>query len=186
MIAAGDLKRGHTLKLDDGRLYRVVKTVYNKPGRGTATMQTTMINIETGGQVMRIFGAEDKLDQVYVESEPVEFLYRDSDILHFMNTQTYDQYEVSASLFEDDVLYIKDGMTLELRVYEGRPIDYTLPVSITYKVIDAEVAVAGDTAGSVQKKVTIESGRQIQAPLFVNVGDTISVDTRDGSYLGRA
>lgn len=186
MIIAGDLKRGHTLKLDDGKLYRVVKAIYNKPGRGTASMQTTMINIETGGQTMRIFGAEEKVDQVFVESEPVEFLYRDGDVLHFMNTQTYDQYEVNVGLFDEDATYIKDGMKMELRVYEGRPIDYELPVSVVYKVIDAEVAVAGDTAGSVQKKVTIESGRQIQAPLFVNVGDDISVDTRDGSYLGRA
>ncbi|MCS7072436.1 MAG: elongation factor P [Anaerolinea sp.] len=186
MIVAGELKRGHTLKLDDGKLYRVIKTVYNKPGRGTATMQTTMVNIETGGQVTRIFGAEDKVDQVYVESEPVEYLYRDGDMLHFMNTQTYDQYEVHASLFEDDVLFLKEGMNLELRVYEGRPIDYTLPVSVTYKVIDAEAAVVGDTAGSVQKKVTIETGRSVQVPIFINVGDMIVVDTRDGSYVGRA
>lgn len=185
MIQAGDLKRGHTLKLDDGNLYRVVNTTYNKPGRGTATMRTVLLNIATGQQNTRIFGAEDRLDNVFVESEPVEFLYRDGNILHFMNTETYDQYEVNDTLFDDDLLYLKDGMNLSLRVYEGRPIDYELPTTVTYKVIDAEVAVAGDTAGAVTKKVTIESGRQVQAPIFINVDDTIQVDTRDGSYVGR-
>lgn len=185
MIQAGDLKRGHTLKLDDGNLYRVTNTTYNKPGRGTATMRTVLLNIATGQQTTKIFGAEDRLDNVYVESEPSDFLYRDGDILHFMNKETFDQYEVPESLFEEDALYIKDGLTLNLRVYEGKVIDYELPTTVSYAVVDAEVAVAGDTAGSVTKKVTIESGRQVQAPLFINVGDVISVDTRDGSYVGR-
>lgn len=184
MISAGDLKRGITLRLD-GNLYRVTNTVYNKPGRGTASMRTTLMNLESGQTIQRVFGIEEKLDNLFVENEEVQYLYRDGDILHFMNKETYEQYEASASLFEDDVLYLKENMDLELRIYEGRPIDYQLPTKVVYKVTDAEMAVAGDTAGSVTKKVTTETGLTVQAPLFINVGDSIEVDTRDGQYLGR-
>jgi elongation factor P len=184
MIAGGDLKKGVTLKLD-GNLYRVMNTVYNKPGRGTASMRTTLMDIKSGQTSQRVFGAEEKLDNIFVENEEVEYLYRDGDFLHFMNTETYEQYEANTSLFGDDALFLKENMGLELRLYEGRVIDYVLPTKVVYKVTDSEMAVAGDTAGSVTKKVTTETGLTVQTPLFVNVGDQIEVDTRDGSYLGR-
>jgi elongation factor P len=185
MIAAGDLKKGTTLRLD-GTLYRVVNTAYNKPGRGKASMNTTLLDIRTGQTSQRAFPAEDRLDNVFVESEPVELLYRDGDTFHFMNTNSYEQYEVNASLFGDDVYYLSDGLNLELRVFEGNPIDYVLPTSLTFEVVEAEAAVVGDTAGSVQKKVKTETGLSVEVPIFVNIGDKIKVDTRDGSYLKRA
>ena len=185
MIPGGDLKRGMTLRLD-GNLYRVTNTVYNKPGRGTASMRTSLLDIRTGSTSTRIFGADERLDNVFVESEPVEFLYRDGDFLHFMNTNTYEQYESNVALFSEDALYLKENMALELRMYEGQAIDYVLPTTVVYKVVESEMAIAGDTAGSVTKKAKIESGREVQVPLFVNEGDSIKVDTRDGSYVGRA
>jgi len=184
MIEAGDLKKGVTLRLD-GNLYRVTGTVYNKPGRGTASMRTTLMNLESGQTLQRIFGIEEKLDNLFVENEEVQYLYRDGDFLHFMNKETYEQYESNISLFGDDALFLKENMDLELRIYEGRPIDYVLPTKVVYRVTDAEMAIAGDTAGSVTKKVTTETGLTVQVPLFVNVGDSIEVDTRDGQYLGR-
>lgn len=185
MIEAGDLKKGVTLKLD-GTLYRVVNTVYNKPGRGTANMRATLMDINTEQTSQRVFGIEERLENVFVESEPVEFLYRDDNILHFMNPKSYEQYEVDSTLFGDDALYLKDNLEMELRLYEGRAIDYVFPTTIVYKIVDAEVAVAGDTAGNTLRKATTESGLTVQVPLFVNIGDNIKVDTRDGSYTGRA
>lgn len=185
MIAAGDLKKGTTLRLD-GTLYRVVNTAYNKPGRGKASMNATLLDIRTGQTSQRAFPAEDRLDNVFVESEPVELLYRDGDTFHFMNTNSYEQYEVNASLFGDDVYYLSDGLNLELRVFDGNPIDYVLSTSLTFEVVEAEAAVVGDTAGSVQKKVKTETGLSVEVPMFVNVGDKIRIDTRDGSYLKRA
>jgi elongation factor P len=184
MIEAGDLRKGVTLRLD-GNLYRVMNTVYNKPGRGTASMRTTLLSLSTWQNSERIFRADEKLDNVYVESQEVEYLYNDGDHLHFMDNGNYEQYEAPISLFGDDVHYLKDNLVLELRLLDGQAIDYALPTTVTYKVADAEVAVAGDTAGNVMKKATTESGLEIQVPLFVNVGDTIKVDTRDGSYVGR-
>jgi elongation factor P len=185
MISAGDLRKGTTLRID-GTLYRVVNTAYNKPGRGTASMRTTLLDIRTGNTMQRVFPIEDRLDNIYVESEPVEMLYRDGDTLHFMNTNSYEQYEVNESLFGDDALFLKDGLQFELKVYDGNPIDYVLPTTLIYEVVEAEAAVVGDTAGSVQKKVKTDTGLSVEVPIFVNVGDKIKVDTRDGSYIGRA
>lgn len=184
MILVADLKKGTTLRIE-GTLYRVSSLTYNKPGRGTASMQTVLVDIATGATRQRIFPIDDKLDDIYVDSEEAELLYRDGDFLHFMNVSTYDQYEVNSSLFGDDAFFLRDGMKLELRVFEGRPIDYVLPTTLVYEVVDAEAAVVGDTAGAVQKKVKTDTGLSLQVPIFVNVGDKIKVDTRDGSYLGR-
>jgi elongation factor P len=184
MISAGDLRKGVTLRMD-GNLYRVTNTVYNKPGRGTASMRTTLMDIRTGNTSQKIFGIEEKLDNIFVDTVPVEYLYNDGEFLNFMNTENYEQYQVSQALFGDDIHFLKEGMALELRLYEGSAIDYVLPTKVVYKVVDSEMAVAGDTAGSVTKKVTTESGLTVQVPLFINVGDGIEIDTRDGAYLGR-
>lgn len=185
MIPAGDLKKGTTLKID-GALWRVVDATYNKPGRGTASMQTTLMNIATGKINKKIFAADESMDNVYVESEQVQYLYRDGDTFHFMNNNTYEQYEAGVELFGDDQYFLKDGMTLELRVYEGRPIDYVFPTTCVYEVVEAEAAVVGDTAGSVKKQVKTDTGLSVRVPLFINVGEKITVDTRDGSFIGRA
>lgn len=184
MIEAGDLKRGVTLKLD-GRLYRIMDTDYNKPGRGTASMGVTMMDIKTGNTSKRIFSASDRLEDIYVDTEEVEYLYSDGDTLHFMNTTTFEQYEVQRTLFGDASLFLKEGLQIELKSYEGNAIDYTLPMTVTYKITDSENAVAGDSSGSVTKNCTTETGLMVKVPLFVNAGDTIKVDTRDGSYLTR-
>ncbi|MBZ0289645.1 MAG: elongation factor P, partial [Anaerolineae bacterium] len=101
MISAGDLKKGVTLKLDNN-LFRVTGTEYNKPGRGTASMKTTLMNLKSGQTVTKIFGIEEKLDNLFVENEDVQYLYRDGDFLHFMNKETYEQYEASVTLFGND------------------------------------------------------------------------------------
>ncbi|MFZ4815885.1 MAG: elongation factor P [Phototrophicaceae bacterium] len=185
MIIASELKKGTTLSLDN-KLLRVTGTVYNKPGRGNAQIRATMVDIATGITSQRTFGIEERLDNIFVEAENCEYLYGDEDFLHFMNTTSFDQYEVPRSLFDSDVFFLKEGMQLELRVYEGRPIDYVLPTTMIYDVVDSENAVAGDTAGSVLKQAITDTGLKVQVPLFVNVGDKIKVDTRDGSYSSRA
>ncbi len=184
MIPGGDLKKGTTLRLD-GKLFRVVKIKYNKPGRSTAYMDTQLIDLSTGNTLNRVFGAEERVENLYVEQEPCEYLYSDGDMLHFMNTITFDQYEEPASFFGDDALFLAENMALDLRIFEGRLIDYVLPTTMVYTVVDAEAAVVGDTAGSVNKKVITNTGLTVQVPIFINVGDSIKVDTRDGSYVGR-
>jgi elongation factor P len=173
-----------TLSLD-GNLYRVTKTTYNKPGRGKASMNAVLLDLRTGNTVQRVFGAEERLDNVFVEAEKVQYLYNDGMYLHFMNPQNYEQYEASVDLFGDDIKYLKENMELELRMHEGLAIDYKLPTTVVQEVTEAEVMIAGDTTGKVMKKVTTETGLVVSVPLFINAGASIEIDTRDGSYVGR-
>jgi elongation factor P len=186
MIPASDIRKGTVLQIDN-TLYRVINTQYNNPGRGAASMRAQLMDIGTGQTQYRVFSAEENLNNIFVETEDVKYLYNDGDFLHFMNSETYDQYEVSVSLFGDDALYLKDDMDLQLMVYDnGRVIDYVLPTTVTYTVTEAEIAVVGNTAGSVTKRIKTDTGLSVQVPNFVNEGDAIKVDTRDGSYVGRA
>lgn len=184
MIEGGDLKTGVTLKLDGG-LFRVIKTSYNKPGRGKAYMQTTLYDLSTGNTVQRIFDAAERLDNIFVEAETSQYLYDDGNLLHFMNPETYDQYECNHDLFGDDMRYLTENLQVELRLYEGRVIDYKLPTTVTQRIAESDVQIAGDTSGKVLKRARTEMGLEIQVPLFVNVGDLVTIDTRDGSYTGR-
>lgn len=185
MIEAGDLKKGTTLKLDNN-LYRVMTTTYNKPGRGTASMRASLLDIRTGQTSQRTFNADERLENIFVETEPVQFLYRDGHFLNFMNTKNYEQYQADATLFGEDDSFLRENLDLELRLYEGSVIDYILPTTIVYEVVDAEMAIAGDSTGNVLKRITLDTGKEVKAPLFVNVGDKVQIDTRDGSYLSRA
>lgn len=185
MIKAGDLRKGTILDFNQA-LYRVVNTEYNNPGRGAASMRAQLMNIRTGATQYKVFSAEESLNNLFVEHEPVKFLYSDGDTLHFMHTETYEQYEAPLSLFGDDALFLKDEMEMQLMLHEGTTVlDYVLPTTVTYTVAEAEVAIAGNTAGAVNKRVKTETGLSVQVPAFINEGDTIKVDTRDGSYVGR-
>lgn len=186
MIPASDIRKGTVLQLD-GTLYRVMNTQYNNPGRGAASMRAQLMDIGTTQTQYRVFSAEESLNNIYVETEEVKFLYGDDDFLHFMNNETYDQYDVNRSLFGDDALYLRDDMDLQLMTTEGSTvIDYVLPTTVTYTIVEAEVAVVGNTSGAVTKKVRTDTGLSVTVPNFVNEGDAIKVDTRDGSYVGRA
>jgi elongation factor P len=186
MISAGDLRKGTILNLDN-TLYRVMNTQYHNPGRGAASMRAQLMDIRSGATQYRVFSAEESLNNLFVEHEPVKYLYNDGVFLHFMNTNTYDQYEASVALFGDDILYLKEDMELQLMLHEGSTVlDYVLPTTVTHQVVEAEVAVVGNTAGAVLKRVKTETGLSVQVPNFISEGDLIKIDTRDGSYVGRA
>lgn len=183
-MKAGDLRKGTVINLNN-TLYRVGSTDYNNPGRGAASMRAQLIDIRTGNTKYQVFAADEELNNLFVEAEKVQYLYGDADVLHFMNSQTYDQYEVPRTLFGDDALYLQEEMELELKMNEGFAIDYVLPVTLTFTVTEAEISVAGNTAGAVTKRVKTNTGLSVQVPAFVKEGDQIKVDSRDGSYIGR-
>lgn len=184
MIDVNDLRKGVTFTVD-GNLYKVLDYLHNKPGRGNATIRTTLRDLRSGANIQRTFTSGDRVQDIEVDSDVMEYLYRDSDFLHFMNVETYDQHELRAELFGDDIKYLKENMQIKLMSYDGEIIDYELPTMVVYKVAESEVAVRGDTATGANKKVTTETGFKVTVPLFVAVGDSIQVDTRDGSYITR-
>ena len=184
MIDVNDLRKGVTFTVD-GNLYKVLDYAHNKPGRGNATIRTTLRDLRSGATIQRTFTSGDRVQDIEVETDAVEYLYNDGEFLHFMDVVTFDQHELRAELFGDDLKYLKENLQIKLSRYNGEIIDYELPTMVVFKVVESDVAVRGDTATAANKKVTTETGLRVSVPLFVNVGDNIQVDTRDGSYITR-
>jgi elongation factor P len=184
MIDVNDLRRGVTFTTD-GELYRVIEYSHNKPGRGKATIRVQVRNVRTGTTREMTFNSGERIEDVRLETRAVEFLYNDGEFLNFMDVENYEQPQVRAEMFGNDVLYFKENTQIKLSSYDGEIIDYELPTAVDHAVVEAENAVAGDTATGASRQVITETGLKVNTPLFVNVGDTIRVDTRTGAYVTR-
>jgi elongation factor P len=184
MIDVNDLRKGVTFELEGG-LYKVLDYHHHKPGRGNATIRIKAVNLRTGTNLEKTFQSGDRIQDARLDFHNVQYLYTDGQFYHFMDLETYDQPAISAEILGDSAQYLKEGMEAKLTFYEGAPLDIELPTSVDLKVIRAEVAVRGDTATGVTKKVTTETGVQVQVPNFVEEGDVIRVDTRTGTYVTR-
>jgi elongation factor P len=184
MIDVNELRKGVTFTMD-GSLYRVLEYQHHKPGRGKATIRTSLRDLRTGSTIQKNFISGDRVEDVRVNRRVVQFLYSDSDLFHFMDTETYEQTALSNVAVGDQAAYMREGQEIVLSSHEGEPLDLELPASVELEVTSSEMAVAGDTATGAQKRVTMETGLQVQVPLFVKEGDVIRVDTRTGGYLTR-
>ena len=184
MISTGELRKGVAIELD-GELWQILDYHHIKMGRGSAQVRITLRNIKRGQTVERSFQAGTKWPRASMERRPVQFLYRDGDDFHFMDTDTYDQFMLRGEQLGDAVQYLKDGMTVDRTTYQGETIGVELPVTVDMKVTSTEPGYAGDTASGARKPATLESGLTIQVPLFVGEGDTVRVDTRTGEYQTR-
>lgn len=185
MIDVNALRKGVSFTMD-GELYKVLEYSHHKPGRGKATIRTTLRNLRTGSTIQHTFISGDRVEDIRLESSVVEYLYSAEGLLTFMDVETYEQPELRADVFGDDVRYLREGMQLKLLKHDTEIIDYELPNTMVYKVVDAEMAVAGDTATGATKKVTLDTGLQVSVPLFVEIGDKIKVNTESGEYITRA
>jgi elongation factor P len=184
MIDVTNLRKGVTFELDDN-LYKVLDYQHIKVARGGATIRVRVRDLRTGVTVEKTFNSGDRVQDIRLERREVQYLYSDGDLYHFMDTKTYEQPALSAEMLGGGVSYLTDGSTLSLLTYDGEIIDVELPVTVELEVTDAEPGFAGDTAQGATKEVTVSTGLKVQTPLFVNVGDVIRIDTRDGSYLTR-
>jgi len=185
MIDVNELRRGVTFTMD-GELYKVLEYQHHKPGRGKATIRTTLRNLRTGTTIQHNFISGDRVEDIRVERRQVQYLYTDGDMYHFMDTETYEQTALHTSVLGDQVPYLKENLELMLSTYDREPLDIELPTTVDLEVTEAELAIAGDTATGTLKKVTLETGLEVQVPLFVEQGDVIRVDTRTGEYVTRA
>ena len=184
MISTGELRKGVAIELD-GELWQILDYHHIKMGRGSAQVRITLKNIRRGGTVERSFQAGTKWPRASMERRPVQFLYRDDDDFHFMDTDTYDQFVLHGEQLAETVQYLKDGMVLDRTTYQGETIGVELPVTVELVVTQTEPGFAGDTAQGARKLATVESGLVVSVPLFVVQGDTIRVDTRTGEYQTR-
>ena len=185
MINAQDIKNGVCIRLEN-QLYFCIEFLHVKPGKGNTFMRTKLKNVVDGRVIERRFNIGEKLEDVRVERRPYQFLYMDGTDAIFMNQETFDQVPInkeivsgSAFIKEGDVVDVVTDASTESVLYAEMPIKTVLEVTYT------EPGVKGDTATNTLKPATVESGAEVRVPLFINVGEKIEIDTRDGSYVGR-
>lgn len=185
MVGVQDLRKGTTFIDDDGNLYKVLEYQHVKQGRGNATIKTKLRNIKTGSTIDKNFQSGGRVQDVRLDHHTVQYLYNDGDTYHFMDTETYEQPVISKDILGDSAKFLKENVTVELLTYEGKPIEVELPTAVDLKVTDTAPGFKGDTASGGGKPATLETGVVVTVPFFVNAGDTVRVDTRDGSYVTR-
>jgi elongation factor P len=184
MIDVNELRKGVTFELD-GNLLKVLDYSHNKTGRGNANIKVKARNLLTGSTIERTFSSGQSVQDVSLDFANVSYLYNDGDLYFFMDSVTFEQPGIKKESLGESANYLKEGMEVKLTFYKGEAIDVELPTSVDLKVVQADMAIRGDTATGVTKKVTTETGIQVLCPNFVVVGDTIRVDTRTGEYVTR-
>ncbi|TVR24178.1 MAG: elongation factor P [Ilumatobacter sp.] len=183
-ITTNDLKTGITLELDNG-LFQVVEFQHVKPGKGGAFVRTKLRNIRTGNVFDRTFNAGIKVEQAIINRDDMQFLYRDADDYVFMNNDTYEQMNVTSAALGEVADYLVEGMTAQLGFFNGEIIGAEIAASVELTIADTEPGVQGDRVSGARKPATLETGKVIQVPLFVEIGDKVRVDTRSGEYMTR-
>ena len=184
MISTNEARPGMALSLPDG-LFSIVEYQLVKPGKGKAFVRMKLKNLDSGAVVDRTFRAGESVEQAVIDRRDHQFLYRDDLGFHFMDLETYGQFAIPVEDVGDSASYLVDGMTALLHMYNGKAISVELPASVELEVVKAEPGVKGDRVSGATKPVTVQTGLVVQAPLFVDVGDVIKVDTRSGEYLTR-
>ena len=184
MISTGELKKGVVIQLD-GEIWQILDYHHIKMGRGSAQVRIKLRNIKRGQTVERSFQAGEKWPRAYLENRQVQFLYGDGNDFNFMDTSSYEQFSMSREQLGDAAQYLVEGMMVDRTSYEGETIGVELPVTVDQRVTETEPGFAGDTASGARKPATTESGLVVQVPLFVQIGDTIRIDTRTGEYQTR-
>ena len=185
MISTSDLKRGAMMELD-GQIVQILSYEHQKIGRGSAQVRLKVKNIRTGAIFDTTAQAGSKWPRIRLEQRDVQYLYSEGDLHYMMDKDSYEQFPLSGAQLGEAVHYLKDGMELEVLMYEGEPVGVDLPLNVVLEVTATDPGFKGDTATGGTKPATLETGKVIQVPLFVNTGDRIRVDTRDGSYIERA
>jgi len=184
MATTNDLKNGMVLNLD-GQLWSVVRFQHHKPGKGGAMVKTTLKSVLTGKSVDKTFNAGVKVETANVDKRDMQYLYHDGDSYVFMDTTTYEQMNLAEQVVGDAKDFLLDNQDAMVAVHEGIPLYIELPASVELTIEYTEPGLQGDRSSGGTKPAKLETGREIQVPLFITTGEKIRVDTRDGSYLGR-
>ena len=185
MIKSQDIKKGVCIRMD-GKLYFCIDFLHVKPGKGNTIMRTTLKDVVSGRVLEKRFNIGEALEDVRVERRPYQYLYQEGEDYLFMNQETFDQVPIARDLITG-VEYMKEGDVVEVvtDTSDGTILSAEMPVKTTLKITHSEPGVKGNTATNATKPATLETGAVVRVPLFINEGEVIQIDTRDGSYLGR-
>ncbi|CDB88986.1 MAG: elongation factor P [Christensenellales bacterium] len=183
MVSAGDFRNGLTIEFE-GNVYQVIEFQHVKPGKGAAFVRTKLKNIKSGGVVEKTFRPTEKCPQAHIERQEMQYLYAD-DMYHFMNTETYDQIDMTADQVGDSLKFVKENEMVKMLSHNGDVFAIEPPLFVELEITETEPGFKGDTAQGASKPAIVETGAQVSVPLFVETGDRISIDTRTGEYLKR-
>jgi len=184
MVMAGDFRNGTTFELD-GQVYKVVEFQHVKPGKGAAFVRTKLKNVMNGSVLERTFNPSEKYENAQVERREMQYLYEDSGLYYFMDTESYEQEPLNKEQLGDALMYVKENMNVKVLSYKGNVFGVEPPTFVELEVTETEPGFKGDTATGANKPAIVETGAKVTVPLFVNQGDVIRIDTRTGEYMER-
>jgi elongation factor P len=185
MISPNNFRQGLVISLD-GQLYSVVDFSRVKPGKGGAYVRTKLRRLPDGNIVDRTFRSEEKIEDVRLDQKSMQFLYRDGELLYFMDNDTDEQQPLTVQQLGDAIRFLAEGASIKVDFHEGEPIGVELPTAVELEVASTDPGVRGDTATGGSKPAELTTGYVVQVPLFIRTGDLIRIDTRTGEYLERA
>lgn len=185
MASTADFRPGMVI-VYNGELYKIISYQHSKMGRAGAVVRTKLKNLLNGRVLENTFRSGEKVEEARVEARVYQYLYKDAALYYMMDPETFEQIPVEESVIGEDISYIRENDDVKMLMHQERPIAVELPTAVEMKVTYTEPGERGDTAKTnVKKPATIETGLEVQVPLFINEGDVIKIDTRDGSYLER-
>lgn len=185
MLGITELKTG-TVFEDEGQPWMVLEYQHSKMGRGGAVLKTKVKNLMTGSIVNKTYQGSDKFEGVQLERKKAQYLYEDEAGYVFMDEATYEQFTIDKVMAGETPKYVKEGESIQLQLYKGKPINLDLPIKVKLRVAEAPQGERGNTATGATKPITLETGLVVQAPLFIKEGDMVVIDTRSGVYVERA
>ena len=184
MISAGDFRNGVTLEID-GNVVQILEFQHVKPGKGAAFVRTKLKNVISGGEVEKTFLPTEKFPQARIDRVDMQYLYNDGDLYYFMNNETYDQIAINQETLGDALKFVKENEMVKVCSYNGNVFAVEPPLFVELEITETEPGFKGDTAQGATKPAIVETGAQVNVPLFVEQGDKIKIDTRTGEYLSR-
>ncbi len=184
-MVAGDFRNGVTFEMDNS-VWVIVEFQHVKPGKGAAFVRTKIKNVITGATVERSFNPTDKITEARVERRVMQYLYKDEDLYYFMDTETYDQEPINASVVENAMKFVKENDEVKILSFKGNVFGIEPPTFVVLEVTETEPGFKGDTATGATKPAVVETGAKVKVPLFINQGDLIRIDTRTEEYMERA
>ncbi|MCC3373377.1 elongation factor P [Cohnella sp. REN36] len=185
MISVNDFKTGLTIEVD-GDLCTVIDFQHVKPGKGAAFVRSKLKNLRNGNVLEKTFRAGENVTRAHVENRAVQYLYNSGSEYTFMDNETYDQFTLDKKQLEWEINFLKENMTVNITSYQGEILGINLPNNVDLKVVETEPGIKGNTATGATKNARLETGHNVQVPLFINEGDVLLIDTREGKYISRA
>lgn len=185
MISTNEFKTNLTVTID-GDAWQVVEFQHVKPGKGAAFVRAKMRNLCTGSVVERTFNAGERLPEARIDRRAMQYLYKDGDKYVFMDTENYEQMELSNEQIGNGVNFLKENMEVKVAIFEERILGVDLPNTVELTVVKTDPGIRGDTATGGSKPATMDTGYVVKVPLFINEGDVLQIDTRSGEYIARA